>query len=210
MLRNIIWDVDGTLFDTYPSMAKAIKAALNDLGQDSPLIWIESLAKVSLGHCTSVLADKYHLEVDDLGRAFESQYSRVTAEENPPFPGVIDVCQYICSIKGKNVIVTHRGRKGTMELLAANKMVDYFAGCLTGDEGYPRKPDPAIFEAAIVRFHLKRAETLTIGDRDIDILAGQAAGILSCSYGAASDGVKADLVISDFAELYQYLVKNIL
>jgi len=33
MFRNIIWDVDGTLFDTYPSMAKAFQAALSDLGE---------------------------------------------------------------------------------------------------------------------------------------------------------------------------------
>lgn len=26
MLRNIIWDVDGTLFDTYPAMAKALRS----------------------------------------------------------------------------------------------------------------------------------------------------------------------------------------
>jgi len=208
MLRNIIWDVDGTLFDTYPPIAKAIKAALNDLGQDVPLDWIESLAKMSLGHCASVLADTYHLEMEDIDQAFEKHYSHVKAEESPPFPGVIAVCQYICSIEGKNVIVTHRGREGTMELLAANNMVDYFAGCLTRDDGYPRKPDPAIFEAALATYHLKRGETLTVGDRAIDILAGQAAGILSCFFGVESDDVKADLVISSFDELYRYLVEN--
>jgi phosphoglycolate phosphatase-like HAD superfamily hydrolase len=30
MFRNIIWDVDGTLFDTYPAIARAFKAALMD------------------------------------------------------------------------------------------------------------------------------------------------------------------------------------
>jgi phosphoglycolate phosphatase-like HAD superfamily hydrolase len=87
-------------------------------------------------------------------------------------------------------------------------MAGYFVGCLTRDDGYPRKPDPAIFEAALEMYHLKRVETLTIGDRDIDILAGQAAGIWSCFYGAIPDGVNADLVISDFDELYWHLVKH--
>ncbi|MGE5598647.1 MAG: HAD hydrolase-like protein, partial [Bacteroidota bacterium] len=32
MLRNIIWDVDGTLFDTYPPIAKAFQEALDELG----------------------------------------------------------------------------------------------------------------------------------------------------------------------------------
>ena len=37
MFRNIIWDVDGTLFDTYPAIAQAIKAALHELGKDASL-----------------------------------------------------------------------------------------------------------------------------------------------------------------------------
>jgi len=166
------------------------------------------LAKESLGHCTSVLAEKYNLAPDELDQALDEQYSGVTAAEGPPFPRVIDVCQYICSIGGKNVIATHRARRETMELLAAHNIVDYFAGCLTRDDGYPRKPDPAIFQAALVMYQLKREETLTIGDRDIDILAGQAVGILSCLYGTVSAGVKANLVISNFHELYQYLLKH--
>jgi phosphoglycolate phosphatase-like HAD superfamily hydrolase len=56
MIRNIIWDVDGTLFDTYPAIAQAFKAALNDLGADASLDWIEGLARKSLGRCASTLA----------------------------------------------------------------------------------------------------------------------------------------------------------
>ena len=75
------------------------------------------------------------------------------------------------------------------------------------DDGYPRKPDPAAFEAALAIYHLEREETLTVGDRDIDILAGQAAGLFSCFYGDVTDGIQADLMISHFDELYEYLVK---
>jgi phosphoglycolate phosphatase-like HAD superfamily hydrolase len=208
MFRNIIWDVDGTLFDTYPSIAKAFKATLNELGKDTPLDWIQELARESLGHCASVLAEKYHLDVGDLERAFDGKYALMSAEEDPPFPGVLEVCQHICAIGGKNIIVTHRGLKGTLELLTAHNMTGYFAGCLTRDDGYPRKPDPAIFEAAIMKYQLKREETLTVGDRDIDIVAGQAAGILSCLFGTQSKGAKADLVINSFHDLYPALKMN--
>ena len=208
MFRNIIWDVDGTLFDTYPPIAKAFKAALNALGKDAPLDWIQELARESLGHCLAVLAEKFHLEVDDLDRAFDEKYALVAANESPPFPGALEVCKYICSIDGKNVIVTHRGPKGTLELLAAHNMTGYFAGCLTRDDGYPRKPDPAIFEAAMAIYHLKREETLTVGDREIDIQAGQAAGIVSCFYGVESKNINADLVFSNFDDLYPHLAKT--
>ena len=208
MWRNIIWDVDGTLFDTYPAIARAFRAALNDFGKDAPLDWIQGLARKSLGYCASTLADQHQLSEDEIGQAFGEYYDRVKPEEQPPFPGVIAVCEYICTIGGKNVIVTHRGQAGTAELLAANNMIRYFAGCVARDDGYPKKPNPAAFEAVLTIHTLPREETLAVGDRDIDVLAGQAAGVFTCLFGFEVDGVAADLTISSFAELYDHLTSD--
>jgi HAD superfamily hydrolase (TIGR01549 family) len=208
MFRNIIWDVDGTLFDTYPAIAKAFRTALNDWGQESSLDWIETLSRKSLGYCVSTLADKYRLSEKDLGQAFEEHYDQAKPEEQPPFSGVKAVCAYICSIGGKNVIVTHRGQASTEELLAAHDMTQYFAGLLTRDDGYPKKPHPAAFEAMLQKHNLPGKETLTVGDRDIDLLAGQAAGIFTCLFGSASESVEADLTIGNFDELHHYLVSQ--
>jgi phosphoglycolate phosphatase-like HAD superfamily hydrolase len=56
--------------------------------------------------------------------------------------------------------------------------------------------------------NLQRAETRAVGDRDIDVLAGQAAGIFTCFFGRKDDGVVADLTISNFDELYRYLMSG--
>ena len=208
MFRNIIWDVDGTLFDTYPAMARAFKSALNDFGQDAALEWIESLAKVSLGHCASTLVDQCHVAEADLDRAFGEHYARIRPEDQPPFPGVVAICEYICTHGGKNVIVTHRGQAGTRELLTANKLTQYFAGCIARDDGYPRKPHPAAFEAALNLYNLPREETLAVGDRDIDVLAGQAAGLFTCLFSLEAGDVAADITISRFDELYRYLASE--
>lgn len=205
MFRNIIWDVDGTLFDTYPAIARAFQTAMNDLGKEVPLDWIEGLARISLSHCVAALADRYRLNEEMIGRAFKKHYDPVQPEEQPPFPGVVTICEYICGMGGKNVIVTHRGQEGTNQLLAAHQMTHYFAGCLARDAGYPRKPHPAAFEAALKMHNLPREATMTIGDRGIDILAGQAAGIFTCLFGLEADGIAADLTISRFEELYCYL-----
>jgi phosphoglycolate phosphatase-like HAD superfamily hydrolase len=208
MFRNIIWDVDGTLFDTYPAIAKAFRAAMNDLGKDAASDWIEGLAKISLSHCAATLAGQYHLNEADIDQAFGRHYDRIRPEEQPPFPGVIAVCKHICAIRGKNVIVTHRSHEGTNELLAANEMTDYFAACLARDDGYPKKPQPAAFEAILKTCDLPREETLAVGDRDIDVLAGRAAGIFTCRFGFEAAGVAADLTIGSFDELYRYLVSQ--
>ena len=208
MFRNIIWDVDGTLFDTYPAIARAFQLALNDLGKDTPLVWIEGLAKISLSHCVTTLANQCQLNEKDIGQLFGEYYDRTPPQEQSPFPGVITVCEYICSLGGINVIVTHRGHEGTNELLAANKMTHYFTGCLARDDGYPKKPHPAAFEAMLKTHNLRHEETMAVGDRDIDVRAGQAVGIFTCLFGLKADGVVADLTISSFDELYRYLVSR--
>jgi HAD superfamily hydrolase (TIGR01509 family) len=207
LFRNIIWDVDGTLFDTYPAIVGAFKTALQALGKDADQAWIMELAKQSLSQCEEVLIEKYQLDRAEFERILENNFDRIPIDESPPFPGAPELCQYICSIGGKNVIVTHRGRAGTVELLAGHKLAAYFSGWITRDDGYSRKPDPAAFEAALAGYDLQRDETLTVGDRQIDILAGQAAGLFSCFYGDEVDSVKADLVVSSFDELYEFLVK---
>lgn len=205
MIRNIIWDVDGTLFDTYPAISNAFKLAVSDLGKDAPIDWIMDIAKVSLSHCTAALAEKFGRKIEDIEAGFLTHYDRVSPQDQPPFPGVIQICEYICLRGGKNLIVSHRGTQGISELLAAHRMETYFSGCISRDDGYPKKPSPAAFEAAIEIHRLVKEETITVGDRHIDIQAGQAAGLRTCLFDPQSAGSTADLTISSFNELLSYL-----
>ena len=81
---------------------------------------------------------------------------------------------------GLNLISTDRPPDSLIPLLKYHRMSSLFADKLTVYDGYPRKPDPAMFNALITRHSLNRAETLAIGDRDLDLAAGKAAGIQYC------------------------------
>ena len=205
MLKNIIWDVDGTLFDTYPAIAGAFREALRTPGKDPAPGRVLALAKQSLSHCLTTLAAEHHLKEEELGQAFDSHYDTVPYADQPPFPGVREVCEYIRSIGGKNVIVTHRGHRGTVGLLETHGMAPFFTGWITYEDGHPRKPDPAAFAAAMEVHGLPPGETLTVGDREIDIQAGHAAGIRACLFHGEDPRTEADLTIREFDELLQYL-----
>ncbi len=204
-IRNVIWDVDGTLFDTYPAIARAFKAALNELHADESVERIADLARASLGDCATTLVAEHRLDPGTFDAAFARQYDRTTAEDQPPFPGVREVCEQILLLGGRNVIVTHRGPQGTAELLAAGQLSGCFADCITRADGYPRKPDPAAFNAIIERNGLRRDETVAVGDRDIDMRAGRAAGVVTCLFGSVDRAVDADLAIEDFGEFARLL-----
>lgn len=205
MYRNIIWDLDGTLFDTYPAIVGAYQAAVRELGCEADGDWVMLLAKKSLNYCTATLADTFHLDPASIDHAFGMQYERVTPEQQPPLPGVIELCRYVCNLGGKNVIVTHREKASSLALLTEHRMTGYFAGTITSDDGYPRKPDPTSMNAALTLFKLERSETLAIGDREIDVAAGKAAGLDTCLYSVSMEDTAANYHVSDYGELYCYL-----
>ncbi len=205
MIRNLIWDMDGTLFDTYPAINQAFALACADLGKPPPVSHIAPLTKKSRGHCTAVLATELSVDPDEVARHFTQDYGAVGPEQQPPFPGVQEVCAYIQHLGGKNIIVTHRQRESTERFLAVHRLANYFADVVGAEDGYASKPDAAAFTAMLRKHSLVPDETLGVGDRDIDILAAQAAGIRACLFGVEDVGVVPDLAVADFGELLRFL-----
>jgi phosphoglycolate phosphatase-like HAD superfamily hydrolase len=208
MIHHLIWDVDGTLFDTYPAIARAIHAALIDLGVTASPDWILALSRVSLDHCFTTLSTTYALSIEALDERFDQHYQSVTPEDQPPFPGVVEVCSAIQARGGLNLIVTHRGRAGLDRLLATHQLTGYFTDIISNDDAYPRKPDPAAFIALLDKHALPRTATLGVGDRDIDILAAQAAGLRAALFGIDHGTAMPEFTFAEFAQLLSYISED--
>jgi phosphoglycolate phosphatase-like HAD superfamily hydrolase len=208
MIQHLIWDVDGTLFDTYPAIARSFQAAAHDLGATVAYDEVMRLAQVSVDHCATTLSTTYALAADQLEELFDQHYRTITPEDQPPFAGVEAVCDHIRVRGGLNLIVTHRRRAGLDRLLATHRLTDYFADITSHDDAYPRKPDPAAFIALIERHQLPREATLGVGDRDIDILAAQAAGLRAALFGANTGTSTPDFVFTDYTVFLHQLNNN--
>lgn len=208
MVKNIIWDFDGTLFNTYPAIARSFLGALKDFGCQCPLEKITVLSRSSMDHCIAELCKMFGLDQENYTDHFIAHYSKVDPADQPPFAGVRELCDFIKAKGGKNFIVTHRGKEGALALLEYYAMAHLFVDCIFGDEGYPKKPDPAVFNLLIKKHHLKLDETLAVGDRDLDIEAGQSAGIITCLFSNAEDiSHKPDMAVTDFHALLSEIRK---
>ncbi len=206
MIQNLIWDIDGTLFDTYPAMIAAFQEALADFGKQVQAEEVDPLARVSIPHCIRVLAGKYGIAEDALTEKFLGHYRAKPKTDQPPFEGAAAVCREIVCAGGANLVVTHRLRWSTEELLRVHELENLFVDIAAGDEGYPKKPDPGAFLALIERNRLDPAVTATIGDREIDIQAGKAAGLVTCLFGDGAGGIEADFYFTNYQELMNYLL----
>lgn len=208
MILYILWDAGGTLFDTYPSKVQAIRRAAADLGAQIPADQILAWVKQSTHYGLEKIAAEHELSLAALETRYKHIYARIGPEEQPPFPGVEKLCRYICEIGGANFIATHRGRASLTMLLEGHEMSRYFVACITKEDPYPRKPDPASLEALLADYDLPRAKVLTIGDRALDIEAGDRAGLRTCFFGERPPEIEtaADIVVASFETLYERIV----
>lgn len=180
MIRDIIWDFDGTLFDTYPETVNSFLKALKDGGVDETYENVLDCIKVSANFAITHFKELYGLNDDFLDRF--NLYSKDTKPEMvSPFPFAEEVCRQLVDLGGRNYIITHRGNS-TLEFLQHHGMMCYFTEVITRHQGFKRKPDPEAFMYLIEKYHIDRSEALVVGDRECEILGGRAVGIGTCLY----------------------------
>lgn len=205
VIKNILWDFDGTLFDTYPAIARAMQRSVSICGYEVPYQDVLRLCKISLSHCMRILAERSGCSFAEIEDQFDALYPQTPAEDEPPFPGVRAVLEFIVGGGGKNIIITHRGSSSLQKLLHAYQMDALFHAAITADDGFPRKPDPSAFLAVLRSYQLSPAETLGIGDRALDIEAARAAGISTAFYGSPPEDLPVDRSIDSYEHFLQTL-----
>jgi HAD superfamily hydrolase (TIGR01509 family) len=176
-MRTVIWDLGGTLLDTYPVVDRALARAVTGGGEpDADLLdEVARLTRVSSGHAISELSLRHGLPERVLRDAYAA--TRETWRHDPPAPmaGAEQVLATVRAGGGLNLVATHRDRQSATELLAATGLeVD---DLVSASDGLPRKPDPGMVRALLERHGLDPTEVLMVGDRPADVAAAEAAGV---------------------------------
>ena len=154
MIRNILWKVDGTLFDTYPAITYAMSKSLNEMGLSIALNEIDGLVRQSIDYCIENLCQRFKLDPELLRFRFAESYRTIDPANQPPFPGVREVCDAIHARGGLNVIVTHRIIQSTQRLLTAHAFSALINDIFSAEHGYPRKPAPSKLLAVLEKHNL--------------------------------------------------------
>ncbi len=212
--KNYIWDFDGTLFDSYPHICQCLLQILDREGirdHFDPEMVMRYLC-VSYGaarNYTGISKEAYRDFVD-------LQYVTGENETEPkvvPFPDCEKVLRAIMEAGGRHFLYTHRNMTA-MEHIANFGISDCFADQVTSEDEFPSKPAPNAVLALMERNGLNPAETIMIGDREIDGKSGKNAGIdgaLVNYYPRLPDGTspadvsEMDYVASSLTELWEML-----
>jgi HAD superfamily hydrolase (TIGR01549 family) len=206
MIKNLIWDFDGTLFNTYPAMIYAFRKALQDRNIEERDKHILDYMKVSFSTAIKHFTDLYVLDnkfVEDY------MYYEKNSDLNKivPFPYAKKICEGFKNNGGKNFIFTHREEKSTIKILRFYNMEEFFTEVVTVDKGFKRKPDVEGFLYLIDKYSMNKAETLVVGDREIELIGAKNSGIRSCLYNTneAAYSVAPDYKIDSLKNLEEIL-----
>jgi len=101
-----------------------------------------------------------------------SQVATLPTEEKEKL--ISELLKDISDKGGRHFLVSHRNDQ-VLELLAKTQIVNYFTEVVTASSGFKRKPDPESMIYLRDKYHITSG--LVIGDRNIDIEAGEAAGL---------------------------------
>ena len=207
MIKNYVWDFDGTLFDTYPAMVDGVLQAMAALGI---LADQETIYPIMKKFSTRQLIKEYQLPEEQFTPLFH-RYEAASQKISKPFAGTQEVLRLLKSQGAKHFILTHRLSTSTWGLLEQFDLTDLIEEVIGIDRNFPRKPAPDSLNDLIQRHQLKKSETIMIGDRRLDIEAGKNAGVLTCLYDIDHflQDIPADYVVDDLLKILDIKEKAI-
>jgi phosphoglycolate phosphatase-like HAD superfamily hydrolase len=201
LINDIIWDFDGTLFDSYPGIVHSFKQALKDMEIDEEDENILKYMKLSVSCAINHFKNLYKLD-DELINKYVNYEKNMDPESVIPFPYAIDICKKVVEKGGRNHILTHRGNS-TFRFLEHYGMINLFTEVVTKHNGFKRKPDPEGFLYIIEKYNIDKDKALVVGDRECEILGAKESGIKVCLYDTNNIDyeVTPDFCINSLKEL---------
>ncbi|WP_432173933.1 HAD family hydrolase [Streptomyces sp. Tue6028] len=176
-MRAVVFDMDGTLLDSVPTVSRAYADAIRSLG-GPPVSPDDVVAGWHVGHTELVLA---HF----LGRAcgsaevecFHAHLDPAIAELRP-FPGIPALLDELADSGRRLGVFTAATRRVALSMLAAAGIDARFDVVVVGDDVERPKPAPDGLLLAQRQLGVPAQETAYVGDAEVDLGCANAAGSL--------------------------------
>jgi phosphoglycolate phosphatase len=182
----IVFDWDGTLFDSTMLIVRCIQAACRDIAvpvpSDEAAAYVIGLGlHDALQHAVPGLPPARYPE---LGARYRHHYI-AKQHELVLFPGTLEMLQALKDRQHWLAVATGKNRKGLDDALAHSQLAALFDATRTADET-ASKPHPLMLKQLMAEFGVSPQRTLMIGDTTHDLMLAANAGTprVAVSYGA--------------------------
>jgi phosphoglycolate phosphatase len=210
----IVFDWDGTLFDSTALITRCIQSACADVGvavpSDKDASYVIGMGLVeALQHAAPGLARERYPE---LGNRYRHHYF-AKQHEIVRFEGTLAMLQALKARQHWLGIATGKSRRGLDEALNSVQLKGVFDGTRTADET-ASKPNPQMLLELMHEFDTEPERTLMIGDttHDQQLAANAGTARIGVSYGAHEAASFAEFdplhVAHSVADLHQWLARH--
>ncbi len=195
----LIWDLDGTLLDSYGVIASSLQETLAEFQVHMELEEVRRRAtEGSVSEVLKVAAEESGLPYQRIKDRY-SEISGARILEIPVMRHGEEILKETAAQGAVHFVYTHRG-KTAEPVLERLGLQGYFREVVTSLDGFPRKPAPDALIYLMEKHHLERDLVSYVGDRSLDVECAKNAGVRSILYAPAGTGA-ADYVVRDLLEI---------
>lgn len=197
---TFIWDLDGTLLDSYEAILAGIQETYEQFNIPFDCEEVRSfILQYSVKDLLVRDAEQYGLDSEELNRVRATSLK----EKNTQIPlmtGAREVLEWTAEQGIQNFVYTHKS-DNAFQVLADLGIAHYFKEILTSDSGFERKPSPEALLFLIEKYQLDKENTYYIGDRLLDVETAVNAGIHSINLQI--DDVEKNTKIVRLLDIYK-------
>lgn len=188
--RAAVFDLDGTLLNTLPSLVASCRETLEILGLPP---FGEEAVRTFIGMGQRVLVERMmaasgiedQAMIDRAQAVYQEVFPRLCTYQVEAFEGIEALLDQLADWGFKLAVMTNKRDSLTAAVLARAFPPDRFDAIRGSLPGVPLKPDPGSTLDLLAQLGADPATSYFIGDSDIDILTGRAAGMqtIAVSWG---------------------------
>ena len=199
-----IWDLDGTLLDSYGVITEGAARTAEEAGVQVPRQ--EVLRAVKQDSVTGFLRDisaRSGVPSDELMARYR-HHSHALDDGITLTDGAKETLERLAAAGAEHFVYTHRG-SSSRPILQRLEILDFFREIVTSEQHFAPKPSGEGVRYLTEKYALDPEETWYVGDRTLDVLCAKDAGVKALLYLEADSCVlptgKEDRIVRDLREI---------
>lgn len=184
MYKACIFDLDGTLTDTLESLTFSVNETLKEM--ELPKITAEQCrsfvgngARFLMEKAVSVSGEEHLSRLDEAMERYGRIFDANCTYHVLPYPGVLSMLEEMSREGLVLAVLSNKPHRQAVHVVEEIFGKDRFQWIQGQKDNVPRKPDPAAALQIAGELGVSPEETIYIGDSEVDVATGMAAGMLT-------------------------------
>lgn len=216
MVKACIFDLDGTLTDTIESLTYSVGETLMEMGlppitREQCQSFVGNGAAYLLDKAIRAAGDTKGSRLDEAMEIYRRIFDANCTYHVTTYEGILPMMEELKKRGVKLAVLSNKPHRQTVKVAEEIFGSHAFAAVQGQQEKIPRKPSPEGIYAILDKLGLSKEECLYVGDSEVDVVTGAAAGTktVSVTWGFRTESqlkeAGASLMIHSPEELLRFV-----